>query len=289
MTDSKDYLGIIDLLEIFGFDRSASSKLVRHRDASLDVHELDQRGWLETYQSFQANPIFDDQDFIVSFLGEEGTLARLLGIYEVGPRCAADQVPLPQGCSFEQWKDPGSVHYSLTRVSGFQAIERRVLIEWGRGTLAWHQHLTNKEVVAIRPRGEVRPPFTDYSDFMLTHRELVALVKNKEANYEWRSRLSAVAGVYLILADAPGFGRQYVGSAHGALGIWGRWESYAKSGHGGNEKLKRLIKGTPDLPDTFRYSILQVLPKTATRAEVLKWEKRFKEKLGTRATGLNLN
>lgn len=36
-------------------------------------------------------------------------------------------------------------------------------------------------------------------------------------------------------------------------------------------------------------SILQVLPRSATPAEVIRWGARFREKLGTRAVGLNLN
>jgi hypothetical protein len=44
-----------------------------------------------------------------------------------------------------------------------------------------------------------------------------------------------------------------------------------------------------DYPDAFRFSILQVLPKTRTPRDVIEWERQYKIKLGSRAIGLNSN
>ena len=99
--------------------------------------------------------------------------------------------------------------------------------------------------------------------------------------------LSSVAGVYLILNEATG--EQYVGSAYGAKGILARWKDYANTGHGGNARLRALAKANTDAPNRFRFSVLQTLPRTLTAAEVIAHERRHKEKLGTRAHGLNGN
>ncbi len=107
------------------------------------------------------------------------------------------------------------------------------------------------------------------------------------AHRDWVTSLSAVAGVYMILAQPTG--HQYVGSAYGLDGIWGRWSQYAAKGHGGNAKLRDLLVTDGAYPNAFRFSILQVLPKTATKPEVIRWESLYKSKLGSRATGLNLN
>jgi hypothetical protein len=75
------------------------------------------------------------------------------------------------------------------------------------------------------------------------------LYAHEEAHQDWRTRLEAVAGVYLILADTAG--HQYVGSAYGAAGVWGRWEQYAKTGHGENklpEKLEQVAAGWSESP-----------------------------------------
>jgi hypothetical protein len=42
-------------------------------------------------------------------------------------------------------------------------------------------------------------------------------------------------------------------------------------------------------PEQFRFSVLQILPKTMARDEVLQRETLYKHKLGTRAKGLNSN
>lgn len=79
----------------------------------------------------------------------------------------------------------------------------------------------------------------------------------------------------------------YVGSAYGTDGIWGRWSDYARDGHGGNTLLKDLVASDPDYPRAFSYSILQILPKTLAKDDVIEREGCYKRKLGTRATGLN--
>lgn len=56
----------------------------------------------------------------------------------------------------------------------------------------------------------------------------------------------------------------------------------------GNTKLKKWV-AKPSYPQSFTYSILQVLPVTTARSEVIACESRYKNKLGSRATGLNAN
>lgn len=280
-------IGILDLLELRGFDRHQAAKLVRHQDRRFDVHDLYRRGWLEAYQSFQAKPIFHKCTRIVSFLGLDGRRARFVGVYRVLGHRPGDQGVLPKGSPFQDWLDPRQHYYDLVHEPGYEALEGRVIIDWGPGPLAWHQKLSNKPVDEVLPRGQPIPVFDDYLEFALTHRELQEVFQRAEAHREWRARLSAVAGVYMVLATTTG--QQYVGSATGADGIWGRWAEYAANGHGGNALLKDLVENDTAYPACFSFSLLQVLPKTLTRSEALAWERRYKEKLGSRATGLNGN
>src|SRR5438034_8653887 len=76
-------LGILDLLGLAGLPLTARSKLVRHQDARFDAQDLLRRGWLEAYQQFQSRPVFDNLDYIVSFIGMGGSRARFLGVYRV--------------------------------------------------------------------------------------------------------------------------------------------------------------------------------------------------------------
>lgn len=280
-------IGVLDLLRLKGFDANKRVRLVRHQDARWDMQDFLQRGWLQTYQSLQARPVFDGLESIVSFVGVGGTRARFEGVYEVlGRKAAPSKLRLPAGMPGASVA--GAPHlYKLRRVPGFDELENRVVVEWGAGARAWVQRPHNKRVIEVLPMGHLLRPFTDYLGFTLTRSELEYLCRDPEANKEWRARLSAVAGVYLILATSTG--AQYVGSAHGVDGIWGRWAAYASTGHGGNTLLRHLMASDSAYPEAFSYSILQILPRTATRNEVLNWERLYKQKLGSRAVGLNAN
>lgn len=282
-------LGILDLLQLRGFDARAPAKLVRHKDDRYDIEDLLRRGWFDAYQGYQQRPVFKGRQWIVSFVGTEGSRARLVGVYRVAGQRNGRDVPLPPGCPFTQWQE-NPFFYDLVRESGYEDLENRLVIEWGGGssTRSWHQNLRNKPVVELLPKGRISEPFRDYLEFTLSHDELVRLYESPSANMEWQARLSAVAGVYLVLDTATG--NQYVGSAHGATGIWGRWREYASNGHGNNRRLEALIAENPiDYPRAFSYSILQILPRTSAHDVVLEWERRYKKKLGSRATGLNAN
>jgi len=146
-------LGILDLLRLRGFDASKPTRFVRHQGGDYDIRELIRAGWLDKYQCYQSRPVFDRCEQVVSFVGDEGTKARLWGVHRVaGPRRDGRAEPFPAGCPFEEWtQDP--YFYDLQHVPGYEDLEKRVVIEWGRGTLAWCQKPSNKEVFEIYPPG----------------------------------------------------------------------------------------------------------------------------------------
>ena len=129
--------------------------------------------------------------------------------------------------------------------------------------------------------------YSGFLDLIVGLDELTRIVKNPEANREWHSSLSEVAGVYLIVDT--GTGDQYVGSAYGEKGIMGRWGDYVRTGHGGNAKLKAMLSVDPDVRHRFQFTVLRTLSKTLTRREVIEFESLHKRKLGTKAFGLNVN
>ena len=280
----EDQLGICDLLTLRGFDSGCKSKLVRHQD---NDGKLINEGWLDRYQALQGKPIFRDCDFIVVLIGDEGTRAKFHGVYRVLEERAATPNDIPSESPMAEWNHRDLYYYELEQLPQYADYARRVVVEWGTGTLAWHQHMTNKPIIEIYPPGRALQPFSDYLDFTLQYRELQELMANPAAHRDWQSSLSAVAGVYLILAETTG--EQYVGSAYGLSGIWGRWQRYASNGHAGNKLLEQIVNDDAAYPNAFRYSVLQVLPKSTKDAEVIRWETQYKVKLGTRATGLNAN
>ncbi|MBY0513945.1 MAG: GIY-YIG nuclease family protein [Gemmataceae bacterium] len=279
---------ILDFLTPRGLDPAAKVKLVRHQDKRFDMVKLERDGLVEVYQSYQLRPVFEC-DFMVSFIGLENSRARFFGVYRVVERLNAVDRPLPAGFAFPGFSGPDHVYYVLDRQTGFDDLIGRMVIDWGSSPLAWHQWLdakNDKEVVEILPAGYVRD-FPGYLDFVISFDELVGIVKNPAANREWHRRLSAVAGVYLIVDGKSG--KQYVGSAYGVGGILARWKVYAASGHGGNQQLTELVDADSGYAKNFTFTLLRTLPLTLTRAEVIEYESLYKRKLGSRAFGLNLN
>ncbi len=55
------------------------------------------------------------------------------------------------------------------------------------------------------------------------------------------------------------------------------------------KSLKALAKDNPDFANTFTYSLHHVFPKTVSKKDVLYYESLLKNKLGSRAFGLNEN
>lgn len=278
-------LNIVELLSLRGLDTDSKIKLVRHQDKRYDIQELRRQGLLELYQSYQAKPVFEC-DYVVSFIGQESSKACFFGVYSVRGRKPASEVPLPDDFIYPDFAPLDGYFYELEQVPGFEDLRDRVVINWGKSPLAWHQWLKEKEVIEVLPAGYVRE-FPGYLDVVLRYDELVAIIENPEANREWHTMLSAVAGIYLITDTHTG--KQYVGSAYGEKGILGRWTAYAKSPHGGNAQLKELLASDDDYARHFQYSILDTLAKTLTKNEVFAREALYKRKLGTRAFGLNSN
>jgi len=282
-------MNIKELLQLRGLDINAKIKLVRHKDSRYDVYKLYREGYLETYQSYQER-IFEC-DYIVSFLGYKRNEAKFIGVYKVNNRKLATEVELPKDYPYQEFVNSG-YYYELEKCPGFDDLIDRVVIDWGGAAIKWHQWLSEKEVVEILPRGFVKE-FPGFLNFVLEFDELKAIIEAPSGNREWYHSLSSVAGIYLIVVggekNSEIDGRQYVGSAYGHQGIWGRWAEYAKTGHGRNQKLVQLLEAYPGYERNFRFSILQTLDRGLRENEVIEREWFFKFKLGSRAFGLNSN
>ncbi len=172
-------------------------------------------------------------------------------------------------------------------MSDFENLKERIIIDWGKGTTSWHQWYKNKkEVVEIKFRPDLNyKQFKNYDDIFLNYSELQEIVKHEYK--DWKIPLSATNAIYLILDKKTG--KQYVGSTYGGDGVWGRWTNYAKNGNGGNKLLTELTKSDKNYANNFQWTILTTLPKTITKDEAIVIETKYKNKLGSRAFGLNSN
>lgn len=274
---------IQELLINRGLKNTDKIKLVRHKDDSridiYNVYRTDKGKFIE-YQKCQSKDVFKDVSYIVSFIGEEGRLSRFVGVYKI-LSCNKHEL-----IKSELYGGYYEYTYEMTEQPGFEDLIERVIIDWGLSALSWHQWFSNnKEVVEIKP-GLHYKQFTDYLDFILDFDELKEIMKNEYS--DWKKMLKATKGVYLITDTKEG--SQYVGSAYGDDGIWGRWKEYVMTnGHGNNIRLKSIVESNPNYAQNFKFSVLMILPKTVTIDQAIKKENLFKLKLGSRCFGLNCN
>ena len=219
-------ISFINLLKSYGFDTNSSYKLVRHKSSVHPIEKLIDNDLFEQYQCVNKKERFEC-DFIISFVGKESTKALFWGIYKVNGKISANKAVLTKEYKNEFPKDDfkSMYYYILEKQKGYEDLEQRIIIDWGEGTRAWVQKKCDKNIIEIKPKGFVED-FTGYLDFVLSFKKLEKIIKNSDANYIWRNKLSSISGIYLILDKKTG--KQYIGSAYGENGIWGRWENYIK-------------------------------------------------------------
>lgn len=278
---------LLDLPQFAQFADRRDVKVLRHKDTKRDLWALrtaDKRCAVlpnsedksfDAYQRNQSWDVFSDATHIISFIAERHRFARFVGVWEV-------LATTPK-------KKTRGFRYRTREAPGFASLEGRLVVAWGDGTRSWAQRLHTKGNKSI---SEILPPnyvmdFGGYYDFALTYDQLSQMIANPESNREWYRMLRSVSGVYLIVDQTTG--EQYVGSAYGVGGIWGRWKAYTRNPSGGNVRLKQLLARSPGRHKAFQFSILRVLEPGVTKDAVIEQECWAKRKLGCRAHGLNGN
>ena len=226
------------------------------------------------YQSGQKKCNFKNIKYIISFIGENKLESRFVGIYKIlGVK-----------------QDPNALYdddiiLELEHVKAFEHLEREIVIDWGSPANAWHQYFYNKkQVIKIdndMPDTDATPLFKSYLDIILNHAQLELVINNPD----WVAALKKVNCIYAILDSSNG--KLYVGSTYNQSGILGRWEQYAKTGHGYNIDLEKI--GSEYCKNNLKWCILEVLPLDVTDFEAIAREKLWKQKLGTGIFGYTNN
>lgn len=288
MTPEKN-LCLTALLLAMGVDLPPKrTKLVRHQDYRYNTAKLLAAGQLDIYQDNQGKPVFEKCDSILAFSADGGSRSEFLGLYHIRGVTKNRERRWPTNFIYRDL-EPGPHWYKTEKDDALKHLEQRLVIDWGGGTRAWHQWLNpgnDKLVIEIKAPGR-HMPFTGYDDVVLSFEDLNRIVANPASNLDWMHALSKVSGVYLIQDIESG--DLYVGSAYGMSGIWGRWSAYAESRHGRNVRLRDLCERLPQRHNSFRFSILKTMPLSADKDQVIAYETTWKQKLGTRAYGLNCN
>jgi hypothetical protein len=296
MEHGDEIMNLGDIISIENLDDVLGDNcgLVRHTASELGDYLIDQNVY-DFYQAVQEAGKFDKVRYVLSFLVNKEGKTVFRGVYER----LGSEVLKPEHFFSIFLGDAGQKHYlslcnkfvyyHLKKTEMLSSYDMRLVLDWGGSKIAWFQYHKKhepKKVLEILPTGYFTH-FTDYLSISLTRSELEFLFNHPEGNPIWKSQLSKVGGVYLILDESDG--QQYVGSAYGKDGVWGRWNTYSSNPTGNNIELQRKLASNPNAHRTFRYSILEVFPNNILKEDVIKKESLYKKKLGTRAFGLNAN
>ena len=276
-----------DILRKAGID-PAKVKLIRHSLTDKTFKDCFDAGKVYEYTCHQKADFSKGYEYWAAFISGAGTYAKFHSIYKVGDSVPDTKSRMPKGLPKREAENYHGDYaiFDLTKLDVLEDMENKLTIDWGNSARMWHQKgTTEKPVISIAP--DEKKVFTGFENLVKTYDELKEIFDNPEVYDSWHTALKSVYAVYLIVDTETG--KQYVGSAYGKDGLFGRWSCYVSTHHGGNKGMKEVICDYPDRYHAFQFSILQILPKTVTDEEVIHIEGLWKSKLLSIKFGMNDN
>jgi hypothetical protein len=258
-------------------------RLIRHKDnrakKGFSPYELwrDTRPKFEVYQSIQSisNRHKLNAPYWASFVVNMNEETMFAGLYAVTYKGLLQQdTPMPHTEGVDKAGECDD--YELELLDELSDLIGKLFIDWGGGAIAWVQYADRKNKTITELHKSFREPeFPGFMNF------IQQLSKLENLPLSWISALKSSRGVYLL--TCPKTKEQYVGSATGQDGFWGRWQAYIQTGHGGNVELMKRD------PSDYQVSMLEVAGTSSTSDDILEMESRWKKKLQSKEMGLNRN
>ncbi len=259
-------------------------RLVRHKDQrsspGRSPYELwrDEPDAFHDYQSSQriSNRKKFSAPYWAVFVADAFNDTMFVGLFAASYRGLLEQ-DRPKPHVVGEFDLAGSCDiYNLVLDDRLRDLIGRLIIDWGAGERAWVQYSNrqNKKVLELRSI-QSEPPFPGFINFIEPLSRLGKLPRG------WIEALRSTHGVYIL--TCPRTKEQYVGSADGEDGFWGRWMNYFRTGHGDNIGLKSRD------PSDYQVAILEVAGTAANHKDILEMEGCWQRKLQSREMGLNRN
>jgi hypothetical protein len=270
--------------------------VLRHRPSEPDLWKVfpwlaaERPDLFNAYQQIQSLSVeksMKKADYVASFIGNEAGHAVFIQLYRRGdwhPKTYDEYWEMQTSKELKEFGHGGFAGeretidwFDLDETDFYAEWKGRLVVKWPPLDRAWRRWADRNQFLihAIHEHSILNPPVTEWDKLDLTWDQLKVLPSNlKSALREWR-------GIYYIFDADNCLG--YVGSACGKENLLGRWQNYAKSGHGDNKLLRRRD------PKNFRFSILQRVSPDMEQGEVNFLEATWKDRLHTREFGLNAN
>ena len=269
-------IGLVEFLQTAGLPvETGKKKLKVHlacwngHDHPIDVYFA---GGFDDWQASQKQRNFSCSQ-VLSLIDLGNSEWLFVGLYEV-----IDCKSHP--------REKGRLHYSMELLPKQEELVARIVVRHKRPrqSYIWLTPEIALPIVEIRRQKLTIGEFPGYNAVAISHSQLQIITNQKI--WSWYGALANVKGVYLITDTTTG--KHYVGKASGDVGIWQRWCSYAKTGHGGNKELKKLLsKKGGDYARHFQYSILEIADSNASEQDIRDRESHWMNTLKSRDFGLN--
>jgi len=261
----------------------------KDKNTKLMFHKIDTKKYdinphfkivaFEEFQKEHWNTFFANTKYILSFW-YEGKTAEFIGAYKLGLPSIDKFFDENEKKERDRYRFP-----EMIKIDFLQDYTNRLFIKWTNPSANYGRWLDDEkyEIHSLKPQKEfsIGKLPANYFEIKLNYAELKKMVDFEVDNQEWYNYLSNRAGVYIILDKSDGM--QYIGSAYGENGFWGRWSDYATTGNGGNVELKNRDA------NNFQFSILWETLNSIDKEKIIEVESKFKNNLGTRVHGLNNN
>jgi hypothetical protein len=255
----------------------------------VDIEKVYSADLIIPFQSVQRNYCLGN-DLVAFFIGEDDGATRFIGMHKIVSREKFGfDSPFAEVARKWNFLAPGDAWHEMTYDDRFASLENRLVIAWSGRSHRWlvekNRTPARIEVLEVRSPGAF-PSFPGFNRLLLSYSELKKHLMHENTS-EWVKVLVSTRGVYLITDTKRG--NLYVGSATGERGLWGRWRSYAASGHGGNKLIRIGIEDNLIDKNDFQISVLETLSNLSTREDGIKSEMFWKERFGGKALTLNGN
>lgn len=178
--------------------------------------------------------------------------------------------------------------YKTKLIKGLDSLDGRLVIHFDKKSRASYLNAErwteNLEIAYLTKKKHTIQSFPGSRNVLISKRKLDFIIS--QSIDSWRGALVDRKGIYLITDIKTG--KLYVGKADGKEGIWQRWSSYSKTGHGDNKELKKLLENDESYSQNFQFSILETLDEKSDES-INSREKHWKQVLTSKAFGYNDN
>ncbi len=231
----------------------------------------------ENYQKEHWNLFFANTEYVFSFW-YEGKTAKFIGCYKMN-QCIKDKTKDQNNEGHDRLRFP-----DMQRIDFMNEYSNRLYIEWTNPSANYGRFIDQDKfivhAISTSKDNSVGSLPKEFFQIHINYQELKKMIDYPIDNQEWFSYLSSRCGVYLIYDKETK--EQYIGSAYGELGFWGRWSNYASQNDGNQKFFGRNYTN-------LIFSILWETLPNQTKERIINVETHFKDTMGTRVHGLNNN